>query len=219
MELEGKVLTEEEDRELEQQLKRLNEPAVKTIQTEHGDIYDCVDFYKQPAFDHPLLKNHSFHLGIGLQFALTTMLQKLRLFEPSSLLERSIVSVEMPHANTSQYSSARMETRNGLDSIQVWWMANPTLYGDNRTRGLIGLKISTQARQPSSGFTSPRLDEPKACETQAGFASPTRTQRGARETWVKDKFSENWWLELGLTHTQAEFWPQQTFTGLKDLAN
>ncbi|PKI55244.1 hypothetical protein CRG98_024361, partial [Punica granatum] len=35
----------------------------------------------------------------------------------------------------------------------------------------------------------------------------------------EDKFSENWWLELGLTHTQAEFWPQQTFTGLKDLAN
>jgi len=27
----------------------------------YGDTYDCVDFYKQPAFDHPLLKNHSFH--------------------------------------------------------------------------------------------------------------------------------------------------------------
>ncbi|KAL9242833.1 hypothetical protein vseg_016793 [Gypsophila vaccaria] len=35
--------------------------AVKTIKTEYGDIYDCVDFYKQPAFSHPLLKNHSFH--------------------------------------------------------------------------------------------------------------------------------------------------------------
>ncbi|KAK9276343.1 hypothetical protein L1049_005875 [Liquidambar formosana] len=30
-------------------------------QTEYGEIYDCVDFYKQPAFDHPLLKNHTFH--------------------------------------------------------------------------------------------------------------------------------------------------------------
>ncbi|GAB4834383.1 hypothetical protein Ancab_032637 [Ancistrocladus abbreviatus] len=29
--------------------------------TEYGDIYDCVDFYKQPAFNHPLLKNHTFH--------------------------------------------------------------------------------------------------------------------------------------------------------------
>ncbi|KAK9692348.1 hypothetical protein RND81_09G258000 [Saponaria officinalis] len=26
--------------------------------TQKGQIYDCVDYYKQPAFDHPLLKNH-----------------------------------------------------------------------------------------------------------------------------------------------------------------
>ncbi|GAB4834408.1 hypothetical protein Ancab_032662 [Ancistrocladus abbreviatus] len=47
--------------DIEEQLKLLNKPAVKTIQTEYGDIYDCIDFYKQPAFDHPLLKNHSFY--------------------------------------------------------------------------------------------------------------------------------------------------------------
>ncbi|KAG5554162.1 hypothetical protein RHGRI_011885 [Rhododendron griersonianum] len=46
------------------QLKLLNKPAVKTIHTEYGDIIDCVDFYKQPAFDHPLLKNHTFHYGM-----------------------------------------------------------------------------------------------------------------------------------------------------------
>ncbi|GMI88514.1 hypothetical protein like AT5G25950 [Hibiscus trionum] len=39
-------------------LKQLNKPAVKTIQSEDGDIIDCVDIYKQPAFDHPALKNH-----------------------------------------------------------------------------------------------------------------------------------------------------------------
>ncbi|PKI33307.1 hypothetical protein CRG98_046302 [Punica granatum] len=31
---------------------------VKTIQSGSGDVVDCVDIYKQPAFDHPLLKNH-----------------------------------------------------------------------------------------------------------------------------------------------------------------
>ncbi|PSS04153.1 DNA (cytosine-5)-methyltransferase, partial [Actinidia chinensis var. chinensis] len=54
-------LSKEEELELEKQLKLINKPAVKTIQTDYGDIYDCVDFYKQPAFDHPLLKNHTFH--------------------------------------------------------------------------------------------------------------------------------------------------------------
>ncbi|XP_057462558.1 uncharacterized protein LOC130752739 [Actinidia eriantha] len=54
-------LSKEEELELEKQLKLVNKPAVKTIQTDYGDIYDCMDFYKQPAFDHPLLKNHTFH--------------------------------------------------------------------------------------------------------------------------------------------------------------
>ncbi|XP_033513323.2 protein neprosin-like [Nicotiana tomentosiformis] len=54
-------LSKVEDLELEKQLKLLNKPATKIIKTKYGDIYDCVDFYKQPAFDHPLLKNHDFH--------------------------------------------------------------------------------------------------------------------------------------------------------------
>ncbi|XP_020211588.1 uncharacterized protein LOC109796315 [Cajanus cajan] len=45
--------------EIEAKLKLLNKPAVKTIQSEDGDIIDCVDIYKQPAFDHPALKNHT----------------------------------------------------------------------------------------------------------------------------------------------------------------
>ncbi|XP_019234628.1 PREDICTED: uncharacterized protein LOC109215068 [Nicotiana attenuata] len=56
-----KLSDEQEDQELEKQLKLLNKPAIKTIKTEYGDIYDCVDFYKQHAFDHPLLKNHNYH--------------------------------------------------------------------------------------------------------------------------------------------------------------
>ncbi|XP_042510903.1 uncharacterized protein LOC122086234 isoform X2 [Macadamia integrifolia] len=52
------TMEKEEDLELERQLKHLNKPAIKSIKMEHGEIYDCVDFYKQPAFDNPLLKNH-----------------------------------------------------------------------------------------------------------------------------------------------------------------
>ncbi|XP_042459701.1 uncharacterized protein LOC122043234 [Zingiber officinale] len=31
--------------------------SIKAIENDFGDIYDCVDIYKQPAFDHPLLQN------------------------------------------------------------------------------------------------------------------------------------------------------------------
>ncbi|KAJ7958324.1 Protein of Unknown Function (DUF239) [Quillaja saponaria] len=44
--------------DIDTKLKLLNKPAVKSIQSEDGDIIDCVDIYKQPAFDHPALKNH-----------------------------------------------------------------------------------------------------------------------------------------------------------------
>ncbi|MCL7044545.1 hypothetical protein MKW94_001576 [Papaver nudicaule] len=52
-------LTEEEELELERQLNILNKPPVKTLHTRRGVIYDCIEFHKQPAFDHPLLKNHT----------------------------------------------------------------------------------------------------------------------------------------------------------------
>ncbi|KAM0850825.1 hypothetical protein ACQ4PT_052822 [Festuca glaucescens] len=43
-------------------LKRLNKPAVKSIESPDGDIIDCVHISHQPAFDHPLLKNHTLQL-------------------------------------------------------------------------------------------------------------------------------------------------------------
>ncbi|XP_050289731.1 uncharacterized protein LOC126727867 [Quercus robur] len=36
--------------------------TIKTIEGEDGDIIDCVDIYQQPAFDHPLLKNHTIQM-------------------------------------------------------------------------------------------------------------------------------------------------------------
>ncbi|MCL7046962.1 hypothetical protein MKW94_006901 [Papaver nudicaule] len=48
--------------EFDKKLKILNKPPVKSIQTKLGDIYDCINIYQQPAFDHPLLKNHKIQM-------------------------------------------------------------------------------------------------------------------------------------------------------------
>ncbi|KAF8379089.1 hypothetical protein HHK36_028518 [Tetracentron sinense] len=53
---------QEEDMELERQLKLINKPPLKTIETEYGDVIDCIDIHKQLAFDHPLLKNHKIQM-------------------------------------------------------------------------------------------------------------------------------------------------------------
>ncbi|KAM7268638.1 hypothetical protein ACFE04_010804 [Oxalis oulophora] len=52
-----------QNKEIFNQLKRLNKPYVKSIKSSDGDIIDCVKITDQPAFDHPLLKNHSIQLS------------------------------------------------------------------------------------------------------------------------------------------------------------
>ncbi|BBG98888.1 Protein of Unknown Function D [Prunus dulcis] len=39
-----------------------NKAVIKTIKAEGDDLIDCVDIYKQPALNHPLLKNHTIQL-------------------------------------------------------------------------------------------------------------------------------------------------------------
>ncbi|KAF9616849.1 hypothetical protein IFM89_032699 [Coptis chinensis] len=61
--IEGRtVSTREEDHELEEQLNILNKPAIKSFEDEIGDMFDCIDINKQPAFDHPLLKDHKIQM-------------------------------------------------------------------------------------------------------------------------------------------------------------
>ncbi|XP_074293592.1 protein neprosin-like [Silene latifolia] len=54
-----KSKSEENNASMKEQLNSLNEPPIKSFK-KNGDIIDCFDIYKQPAFDHPLLKNHKF---------------------------------------------------------------------------------------------------------------------------------------------------------------
>ncbi|KAI4376970.1 hypothetical protein MLD38_014670 [Melastoma candidum] len=48
--------------EIEHKLKLLNKPAVKSIWSEDGDVFDCIDVHNQPAFDLPTLKNHKIQM-------------------------------------------------------------------------------------------------------------------------------------------------------------
>ncbi|KAI4986892.1 hypothetical protein ZWY2020_019522 [Hordeum vulgare] len=49
-------------REAQSLLRRLNKPPVASIQSPDGDVIDCVHISKQPAFEHPLLKNHTIQM-------------------------------------------------------------------------------------------------------------------------------------------------------------
>ncbi|KAL7164531.1 hypothetical protein ACSBR2_040436 [Camellia fascicularis] len=55
-------LSRQKQLEVERKLELLNKHAVKSIKSEDGDIIDCIDIYKQPAFDHPALQNHTIQM-------------------------------------------------------------------------------------------------------------------------------------------------------------
>ncbi|MBA0646687.1 hypothetical protein Goklo_014632 [Gossypium klotzschianum] len=59
---EWQAVSEEEKLEMERQLKIINKSPVKSFKTDYGDIFDCIDIYKQHAFDHPLLKDHKVQM-------------------------------------------------------------------------------------------------------------------------------------------------------------
>ncbi|PIN25171.1 hypothetical protein CDL12_02114 [Handroanthus impetiginosus] len=48
--------------EVKKHLSQLNKPSLKSIKSPDGDIIDCVHISHQPAFDHPLLKNHTIQM-------------------------------------------------------------------------------------------------------------------------------------------------------------
>ncbi|KAI3816697.1 hypothetical protein L1987_16401 [Smallanthus sonchifolius] len=58
----GKLPSSREIVEVEKLLNGLNKPPVKSIKSPDGDIIDCVHISHQPAFDHPLLKNHTIKM-------------------------------------------------------------------------------------------------------------------------------------------------------------
>ncbi|XP_019418633.1 PREDICTED: uncharacterized protein LOC109329424 [Lupinus angustifolius] len=75
---------------IQAQLKKINKPAVKTINSPDGDIIDCVLFHDQPAFDLPELKDQKTTLelpewpkGYNINEDTTTRVETFQLWSSS----------------------------------------------------------------------------------------------------------------------------------------
>ncbi|XP_075659054.1 protein neprosin-like [Castanea sativa] len=137
-----------------------NESADKSDDRE----FDCVDIYKQPALDHPLLQNHKIQMTpsfsgkvlknydipigkfseIGIQDEGCPSGMYATLF-PS--LEKggyhgaqAFISLENPAVSAEQFSMAQIWVQSGpnghaaLNSIQAGWGVHPGIYNDTLTR-------------------------------------------------------------------------------------
>lgn len=73
--------------EVDKKLKLLNKPAAKSIKSEDGDTIDCVDINKQPAFDHPALRNHKIQMKPNFSFSHETSSTKNESSSPATLFQ------------------------------------------------------------------------------------------------------------------------------------
>ncbi|KAJ0043147.1 hypothetical protein Pint_19251 [Pistacia integerrima] len=112
----------EEDKELEQQLKLLNQPALKTIKTKHGDVIDCVDIHKQPSLNHPLLKNHTIQMKPSA-FPKELRRGKTTLSSSTNLTEIKLRRVACPRG-TVPIPRIQKEHLIRIKSMVGYWPAN-----------------------------------------------------------------------------------------------
>ncbi|KAL3747067.1 hypothetical protein ACJRO7_015928 [Eucalyptus globulus] len=61
-------IREDDDRDLERQVQIMTKSPMKTFVTKEGDTIDCIEIDKQPALEHPLLKNHQIQTEPNVTF-------------------------------------------------------------------------------------------------------------------------------------------------------
>ncbi|XP_045820385.1 uncharacterized protein LOC123913623 [Trifolium pratense] len=106
---------------------QINKPHVKSIRTESGYIVDCVDINKQPAFDHPLLKNHTLQEANAYNVPQLDIIHGIK----------ATTSIYNPKVDKDQSSSGHLFVQNTItdatNKIMVGWHVSPKLYNDDHS--------------------------------------------------------------------------------------
>ncbi|TKY61325.1 hypothetical protein E2542_SST11176 [Spatholobus suberectus] len=88
---------------IQRHLDKINKPPVLTIESPDGDLIDCVHKRKQPALDHPLLKNHK------IQKVPTKMPRGMKVKRDENVMERG--AWQMWHQNGTRCPKGTVPVR------------------------------------------------------------------------------------------------------------
>ncbi|KAK1265690.1 hypothetical protein QJS04_geneDACA018112 [Acorus gramineus] len=264
--VDGRILSKKPNmKEIDRMLKVLNKPAIKTIKSADGDIIDCVDIHKQPAFDHPLLRNHTiqvqtWHLngtcpegtipirriqksdliraaslknfgrkspwGLmggrrpndnsvneGHEHAIVIAKEK---FYMGALASLNVWKPQLGYANDFSLSQVWLSTNNAESTIEVGWIVNPDLYGDNLTRIFTywtadGSHTTGCYNLKCSGFVQVNSDI-----ALGATATPISVYDGPQYQMTVSIFKEqdtgNWWLQV--QGNPLGYWPSSLVPGI-----
>nr|XP_027064354.1 uncharacterized protein LOC113690579 [Coffea arabica] len=199
---------------IKEALSRSNKIPLKSIKSPDGDIIDCIHIYRQPAFDHPLLKNH-------------TILRAFAYVQSGKYLgAKAKINVWKPQVQNHEFSSSQIAILGGpnsnLSAIEAGWMVFPDLFGDDNPRLFTcwtkdGYQSTGCYNLLCLGF----VQISKKLSLRATIF-PISTYHGPQfditlYIW-KDPKKDAWWLQYG-NNTILGYWPASVFTHLADSAS
>ncbi|KAI3715578.1 hypothetical protein L6452_22564 [Arctium lappa] len=173
-----------------------------------GDIVDCVDIYKQPAFNHPALKNHTIQFSVVLTtgFSYSGAKANIKVWNPF---------VE----SNSDYSSSQVMLRNGpfktFETAEAGWTVNPIVYNDSKTRLFAYWTVDGMQDTGCFDLTCPGFVQ----TSQEILLGGDITSLYGSEITIqihKDPYTSNWWLIYN--YKEVGYWPRDIFPILKHQA-
>ncbi|XP_010527395.1 PREDICTED: uncharacterized protein LOC104804748 [Tarenaya hassleriana] len=201
--------------EIQRYLNRVNKPAIKSIKSLDGDIIDCIDMYKQPAFDHPLMKNHTIRYAV---------IQSKNVGKYVGA--EANMNLWKPHvAHAEEFSLAQMwlvaneQSTTDQNTIEVGWQAYPRLYGDYNPR----LFIFWTSKSYRNGCYNLQCEDfvQKSGITVVGAALEQVSTYNVQMAYLfvtvrKDFTSGDLWLIIN--GTPVGYWPRALFTSMQNFA-
>ncbi|XP_039165800.1 uncharacterized protein LOC120292018 [Eucalyptus grandis] len=157
-------ICEDDDRDLERQVQIMTKSPMKTFVTKEGDTIDCVEIDRQPALDHPRLKNHQIQTEPSMSFNRFRTPSKVKFVQLGWRESCPVGTVPIPRVVSlrddmtekikyggfarcnvynltiahDQASSHNMWIETGpmnhISMIVAGWQVSPQLYGDSRPR-------------------------------------------------------------------------------------
>ncbi|XP_031738648.1 uncharacterized protein LOC105435061 [Cucumis sativus] len=207
-------LSREEELEIEEHLKLLNKPSIKTYKTKEGDIIDCVDINKQPALDHPLLKNHKVQV---VSHSLEKGTEKY-------YGTKSYMSVYNVSLSFDQSSSTNIWIVGGpVDSLGVLmtgWLVNPEVNGDFVTRSFVYWTADGGTTTGCYNMYCQGFVQVNPSHHVGAPLLPTSTYEGQQYDYQFTiiQIEGNWWVLVG-ENLGLGYWPKELIQNLVDGAD
>ncbi|KAK7250486.1 hypothetical protein RIF29_32956 [Crotalaria pallida] len=224
-------MSRREELEIESHLKLHNKPPIRSIQMKSGQIVDCIDINKQPAFDHPLLKNHKIQRNPTFQD------RRERTKEDHQFIRAIDFELEKV---SCPVGSVPIRRTSKEDLIQMKYLSNHTQILSQGSRGLhyatlYSKKMNNDSYHGVSGFINiqnPRTKRHQMSLAQIGvqkgedvgintiiFGWQVASDLYTRKTtnlfalWT-DPNTKNWWLIINDKH--IGYYPATLFSNMSE---